>query len=336
MVHLRTSRRVWLVLLASLLLALTAGCDIIDKFKKASGGDETEEEEDEGPTILTGSKKGNYYKAASELNEVLGEKLELEVKTSSGSFENLKELGQNKADYAIVQLDTLIMFLRMGDPHKRWANNALGVAALSNEYVHIIVNKKANIKTIGDLKNKRIAAGSDTSGSFVSAFTVMAYFNDVNLQKVQNTSTETYEVSLAKLQKGELDALFLTTAPGMPLLKQVAAGASKTIEILDVGSAVKLPKGIEYTYAVEKLPKGTYAWQDKEVHVLATPGFLFANAKISSTKVRKVAKKIYSKAGKLKKKSGLWKLVSKARAKKDMEFGIGFHPGAKAYLGGGK
>ena len=94
--------------------------------KTTSTAPKTEEEE-EGPTILTGSKKGNYYKAATELNEVLGKKLKLEVKESAGSFENLKQVGQNKADYAIVQLDTLIMFLRMGDPHKGWANNALGV-----------------------------------------------------------------------------------------------------------------------------------------------------------------------------------------------------------------
>ncbi|MBW2459972.1 MAG: hypothetical protein JRI68_36125, partial [Deltaproteobacteria bacterium] len=192
------------------------------------------------------------------------------------------------------------------------------------------------IKKIADLRNKRIAAGSETSGSYVSAFTVMAYFNDVNLQKYQNAVSEPYEKSLAKLQKGELDALFLTTSPGMPLLKQIDAGASKTIEILDVGAKVKLPQGIEYTYAVEKLPKGTYGWQTKDVHVLATPGFLFANAKLSSTPVRKVAKKLYSKAGKLRKKSGLWKLVSKERAKKDMKFGVGFHPGAKAYLNTGK
>jgi len=331
------SRRTWLMMLLSLLLAAVAGCGILDKLKEASGeGDETEEEEDEGPTILTGSKKGNYYKAATELNEVLGKKLKLDIQTTSGSFENLKTVGQNKADYAIVQLDTLIMFLRMGDPHKGWANNALGVAALSNEYVHIIVSKKANIKTIADLRNKRIAAGSDTSGSFVSAFTVMAYFNDVNLQKDQNTVNEPYEDSLKKLQKGDLDALVITTSPGMPLLKQLDAGASKTIEILDVGAKVKLPQGIEYTYAVEKLPKGTYGWQTKDVHVLATPGFLFANAKLSSSDVRKVAKKLYAKASKLRKKSGLWKLVSKDRAKKDMKFGIGFHPGAKVYLNTGK
>ncbi|RLB46056.1 MAG: hypothetical protein DRI90_27765 [Deltaproteobacteria bacterium] len=156
------------------------------------------------------------------------------------------------------------------------------------------------------------------------------------MQKYQNTSIETYETSLTRLKKGELDALFITTAPGMPLLKDVEAGASKTIELLDVGANVKLPKGIEYTYSVQKLPKGTYGWQDKDVHVLATPGFLFANAELSSTKVRKVTKKLYSKAGKLRKKSGLWALVSKARAKQDMDLGIGFHPGAKAYLSGGK
>ena len=98
------SRRASLVMLASLLIALTAGCEAIDKLKQASGAGDSDKTEDEGPTILTGSKKGNYYKAASELNTVLGKKLKLNVKTNSGSFENLKEIGQNKADYAIVQL----------------------------------------------------------------------------------------------------------------------------------------------------------------------------------------------------------------------------------------
>lgn len=282
--------------------------------------------------LLTGGKTGNYYKAGNELNEVLSSKLT--VKESSGSFGNLEQLGQGKAKYAIVQFDTLIMFLRMGGRYKAWANNSLGVAPLSNELVHIIVRKGANIKKLSDLKNKRIGAGSARSGSFVSAFTIMSYFNNVNLEKYRNTFNEPYEKSLDKLQKGELDALFLTTAAGMPMLKELPETAKDKIELLDVGKDLKLPKGIQYTYAVEPLPKGTYPWQEKEVNQLATPAYLFAYARYDSGKVKAVAKDIYDNSDALQKKSGLWKLVSKERAAQDQKFGIGFHPGAKIYLNG--
>ena len=331
------TRRVWLFVLAALLLALGSGCDKLDALKDA-----VDKSKDKGSdkakasVILTGGEKGNYYKAAKELNEVLGDELALEIKASSGSFGNLEELGQGKADYAIVQFDTLIMFLRMGEQNKQWANNSLAIAPLSNELVHILVSKKANIRSLADLKNKRIGAGPARSGTFVSAFTIMVYFNDVNLEKYRNTFNDSYEDSLEKLQKGELDAMFITSAAGMPLLKELPADKATNIAMLDVGTNVKLPKGIEYTYAVEPLPKGTYPWQDKDVNMLATPSYLFARHNLSSSVTRKIAKAIYEGADDLKKKSGLWKLVSKERAQQDMKFGIGFHAGVKAYFASGK
>jgi TRAP transporter TAXI family solute receptor len=326
-----------LLIFTALFLSFTLGCDAIKGLTgKKGGGDADESSGSDGPSILTGSKKGNYYKAAVELNEILGDDLAFAVKATKGSYGNLQELGRGEADYAIVQFDTLIMFLRMGGDNKKWANNALAMAPLSLEHVHIIVSKKAKIRSLEDLKGKRIAAGSERSGSFVSAFTLMIYFNDFNLQKYDKTSDASYDDALEALQKGKLDALFITTAPGMPLLEELDEDASETIELLDVGKNMKLPKGIDFTYAPTPLKKGTYPWQKKTIHQLATPSYLFAHHKLSSSKTRKIAKKIYGGAKKLRKKSGLWKLVSKKRAKQDMKFGIGFHPGVKAYFATGK
>jgi TRAP transporter TAXI family solute receptor len=337
-IPLARSRRVLLLSLSlSLVLVLAGtGCDKLKELQKQAeeakekADKKQKEKEDAARTILTGSKEGNYYKAAKELNKIAG--ADLELVESSGSFDNLEKLGQGQAGYAIVQFDTLIMFLRMGGANKDWANNSLGVAPLSNELIHIIVRKKANIHKLEDLKNKRIGAGSARSGSFVSAFTIMAFFNDVNLEKYRNTFNEPYEDSLEKLQKGELDALFITSAAGMPLLKKLDASASKDIELLDVGEKIKIPEGIDYTYVIEPMPKDTYPWQTKEIHTLATPGYLFAYHALDPKAVREVTAAIYDKADKLRKKSNLWTLVSVERAKQDMKFGIAFHPGAQQYF----
>lgn len=339
----RMTRRAVVVLFAMLFSFASGGCDKLKEFQEAAedakekvdkaqkkAKDDKKKKADKDKTILTGSKKGNYYKAAKELVDVA--EVDLEVAESSGSFDNLEQLGQGKAGYALVQFDTLIMFLRMGGAYKNMANNSLGVAPMSNELVHILVSKKAGIKNMAQLKNKRIGAGSARSGSFVSAFTLMAFFNDVNLEKYRNTFNEPYEESLEKLQKGELDALFITSAAGMPLLKKLDKKDATNIEMLDVGANVKIPDGIQYAYAVEPLEKDTYPWQTKAVHVLATPGYLFANKKLDPEKVKEVTEAVYENAKKLKKESNLWKLVGVERAKQDMKFGIAFHAGARDYI----
>ncbi len=326
-------RNLMLALLAVFLLGPAAGCKKLQDLKK---GAEKAGKMLKKPAILTGSKKGNYYKTATELNSVLPTGRKLALKTSAGSFGNLADLGNGKAKYAIVQYDTLMMFLKMKSPYPKLANNSLAVAPLSNEQVHIIVSKKANIKSIGDLKGKRIAAGSSRSGSFVSAFTIMVYFNNINLEQYKKSVKEPYEASLKKLRAGQLDALFITSAKGMPLLKGIDASASKDIEILDVTASTTLPRAIEYTYVVESLPKNTYPWQSKKVHQLATPSYLFAYAKYTSAKVRKVAKAVYENQKKLNKKSGLWGLATRKQAKRHMKHGVGFHAGARAYFASGK
>ncbi len=329
-----SARRTLLLTLLTLSLSgLATGCDELGDLKK---GAEKAGQAVEHPAILTGSKKGNYYKTAVELNSVLPADEGLAVKASAGSFANLADLGNNKAQYAIAQYDTLMMFLKMKSPYPKLANNSLAVAPLSNEQVHIIVNKKASIKTIADLKGKRIAAGTKRSGSFVSAFTIMVYFNDINLEKYDKAVSEPYETSLKKLRAGQLDALFITTAKGMPLLGGIDASASKEIEILDVGTSTTLPRAVEHTYVVESLPKSTYPWQERDVHQLATPSYLFAQAKYTSAQVRKVAKAIYGNQKKLNEKSGLWGLATRKQAEQHMKHGVGFHAGARAYFASGK
>lgn len=324
------SRRTAIALIIVLGTSLLA-CKKLQEAKKTVEKGKAAKDALSGPVILTGSEKGNYFKAATELNTVLGDD-KLTVKSSPGSFDNLMKLGQGQAKYAIVQFDTLIMFLRMGGSHKNWANNSLGVAPLSNEYIHIIVNKKSKIKKLTDLKGKRIAAGSETSGSFVSAFTIMSYFNDINLQKYNKTTNEAYEKSLENVRAGTVDALVITSSPGMPLLAELEAGASADIELLDVGASLKLPQGIDYVYTVERLPGKTYPWQEKDINTLATPAFLFAYAKYSTTEVKKVATALYDNAETLQKGSKLWELATVSGAKKGMKQGVGFHGGATMYL----
>jgi TRAP transporter TAXI family solute receptor len=326
------TRRIFFALIAVALL-LFSGCEMLDKFKRNKSGPSDESDEEVAALIiLTGSKTGNYYKTAKELNEVLGSEA-LDIKSSAGSFQNIGDLGSGKADLAIAQYDSLVVHLRLGKKFAKRAQNAMVVAPLSEEFVHIVVNKKANIRTLKDLKGKKIGVGPEHSGSWISAFLVMLYLNATNIEKSDEMLKLPYAESLEKVAAGEIDAAFITTAPGMPLLKDFDAERGKNIELLDLPIDLKLHKDITNVYTVAEIEGDTYPWQTETVSTLATPSYLLAYSKADAARIEKLAKTVYSNADALKKKSDLWQHVSAKRAKQDIGNNIPYHAGAKRALG---
>ncbi len=318
-------------LAASLVVPLIS-CKKMKELKEGAEKVGAAVEEASKYTIITGSKTGNYYRAATELNSVIGDKLT--ITESAGSFANIEKLGTNQFNLGIAQYDTIMMFVKMGGTRANQANSCQIVARLNPEYVHIIVNKKAKISTLADLKGKKLAVGPDKSGSLVSAFTVMAYINNVNIQKeTKGISKLPYEEAIKKVQSGEVDAMFITTSPGMPLLKGIPKDASKNIELLNIPTSYQLPGGIKWTYRIEPIPAGTYPWQEGAQTTLTTSSFLLASKQLSAARVRSLAQKIYSKTTELKAKSDLWKYLSTAGAKQDVANGMLYHLGTRQHLG---
>jgi TRAP transporter TAXI family solute receptor len=283
--------------------------------------------------ILTGSRSGNYYKAARELNELLGESEKLEIKETHGSFDNISRLGSGEADFAIAQFDALQVFLKLGDARSKMAQRALVVAPLDFEYVHIVVRQKAQIRSIGDLTGKRLGVGPEHSGSWISAWAVMFHINNVNIESAKDVHKLEYQAAIEGLRAGTLDAAFITTAPGMPLLVDLGAEAALDVELLSLGDDFEIPEVVLNTYLVEAIPKKTYPWQPEAVSTLATPSYLLARRELDADTVGGLAKVIYGKSDELKKKSQLWKHVSSERVKQDLAAHVPYHPGVKAHLG---
>lgn len=283
-------------------------------------------------TILTGSRSGNYYQAATELKSALGTTLELDVQESAGSFRNIADLGTGRSDLAIAQFDALKVFLTLGNRREKMAQSSLVVAPLPLEYVHVLVGPKAEIDDVRDLKGRRIAVGPVDSGSWISAWSVMYYMNDVNIEKTDGIFKEDYEMSLDRLTKGEIDAMFVTTALGMPLLAKLGTEAGTSVTLLSFGTDFQLPEGARSSYLIQTIPGGTYRFEPDVVHTLATPSYLLAHAKLDKSKVMAIARAIYDEGSALK-KSELWKHATRERVKQDLDSKVPYHPGVREYLG---
>ncbi|MGK7875956.1 MAG: TAXI family TRAP transporter solute-binding subunit [Xenococcaceae cyanobacterium] len=286
-------------------------------------------------TILTANKDGNYYKAAQEMNEVLKQAgLSLNIKTSPGSYENIKELGAGNADLAFSQFDARGLINDLGtEEDKKLLDNTRFLAPISNEVIHIIINKSSGIETVADLNGKKVALGPPNSGTRVSALLILVY-NDIYLKDNQDNFAVTLEVeeSIKKVISGELDAAFYTTTPGAPLLKKISANEGRNIEILSIDDLSFIPESANI-YIPGKIPGKTYPWQQEEVGVIATFSYILVNQSLEPEKVYEIAKTIYNKASELKANNPFWAELSIDAAQRDISiYKLPYHPGVVKFI----
>jgi TRAP transporter TAXI family solute receptor len=334
------TRRVLLGLLLTCFWVLT-GCNrgngsADGQADAAASGTASSELSAAGPTkisILTGSKSGNYYKAATELSQALGEGFVLDIQQSAGSFDNISKLGTGEVDLAIAQFDTVKVFLKLEDKHRRMAEACAVIAPLAYEHVHILVSKSSGINEPKDLAGKKLSVGPEHSGSWISAWSLMFHLNKVNIETATHIEKLSYPDSIAKLRDGKLDGMFVTTALGMPFLKAQPADLQKKVRLLSLSKGFAVPPGATGTYTIKPIPAGTYRWQPTEVLAFATPSYLLANRKLSKPLVRRIAAALYGQADLLANKSLLWTSLSRERVARDIYKRVPYHLGVKAHLG---
>lgn len=159
----------------------------------------------------SGSQSGAYYPFAEKIKNILGDAgLEIMNVTTSGSYDNLKQIAQNKLDAAIVQNDIAYYTFEGKRGYNQFSG--FGVALpLFSEYLQIIVRKDSEIRTLSGLRGRRINLGSKASGGYLNARDVL---DAISLQS--DTDYEALNMStkeaLSKLMKGEVDVVMYTGA----------------------------------------------------------------------------------------------------------------------------
>lgn len=115
-------------------------------------------------TLSTGTRAGVYQKYGELLRASLGKHmpdLEVRLETSDGSQENVRRVATGQADFAIAAADAVETY-RLN--HRPGADRLRGVARLYDDYVQLAVPSGSDIRTIGDLRGKRVAIGPPKSG----------------------------------------------------------------------------------------------------------------------------------------------------------------------------
>jgi uncharacterized protein len=211
--------------------------------------------------INTGGTAGTYYPIggliANAISQPTVPDLVATAVASNGSVANINAIASGGAESGFSQADAAY-----------WAYSGTGtfegkpkvadlrlIANLFPESFHLVVRKGANIKTIADLKGKRVSLDEPGSGTIINARAILAAYSisekDIKVENLKpNAAGE-------KLKDNSLDAFFFVG--GYPAGAIAELASTGGIDILSIAGpeAEKLSKQFGF-YSADTIPADTY------------------------------------------------------------------------------
>jgi TRAP transporter TAXI family solute receptor len=281
--------------------------------------------------LATGGTGGTYYPFGGAIANIWNTKVEgmnVTAQSTGASAENLRLISKGEAEFAIVQNDVMDYAYNgtdMFDGQK--LENLATIGTLYPEVIQIAASKSSGIKTIADLKGKRVSVGDAGSGVEFNAKQILAgyglTFDDI---KKANLS---FKESSDGLQNGTLDACFVTAGVPNAALQELAISAG--LELLSVdGDAAAAISAEHGFYTAMTIPAGTYQGITADVHTLAIKATLAVSAKLDEKTVYDLTKALFENQAALAAAHAKGKDLSAAYAVTGVS--VPFHPGAAKYF----
>ena len=282
--------------------------------------------------IGTGGTAGTYYPVGGMIANAVSQpgKIIVTAAASNGSLANVNgiaggtmESGFSQSDVATwAQKGNGIFEGRPGIPDLRM------IANLYPESIHVVVKKGSGIKSVADLKGKRVALDEPVSGTLINARLILAAYgvkeSDIKPEYIKPNQASD------KMKDGALDAFFFVGgAPAGAIAELASSGAG--IELLAItGPQAEGLRAASPFFATDSIPAGVY----KDVAATATLSVgaqWVTSAKADTQTVYEITKALFSEATQKQLAAGhaKGKLITLQNAVKGV--GIPFHPGAEKF-----
>lgn len=303
--------------------ALLAGCGD-DKGGSASGGKQF-------LNIATGGTAGTYYPLGGALAELLNQNVQgmnASAQSTGASVANVNMLKDGSVDIAFIQNDIAYYAAEGKEMFKDNKVESLrGLAALYPETIQFVTTQDKGIKSIADLKGKKVAVGASGSGAEANARQILnAYgitYDDIDVQYLS------FGEAASALKDGNVDAGVVVAGFPTAAIQDLAANKSAQIVNIDPQVVEKLKAEYPY-YTAMTIPAGTYPGQDADVSTVAVKCVIVTTDKMSDDLGGQVVKAIYEHLDRMKAAHAVGKYITKDTALEGMS--IKMNAGAEKYL----
>jgi len=289
-------------------------------------------------SIVTGGTGGVWYPLGGAIGGIIGKYVpatEATAEATTAAIDNMKLLTAGKAGLSFAY-----------DYHVGWANEGK-VQGLSGKHkvrmvlgfyeqpLHIATKEGTGIKSLLDLKGKRVSVGAPNSGTEEQADYVLRalgidWNKDIKREKLGATE------SVSALKDGKIDAFFWSGAVPTSSIIDLASTPGLKMVLLPVGGQVaeRIMKANPGVFHKTVFAKGEYSSVTSDVEAIAITAVLQAMDTFPADKLFQIVKAIFDHKMDL---SAVWKGAVKLTPEKAVRQVTPdalkyLHPGAEKYF----
>ena len=281
--------------------------------------------------IGTGGTAGTYYPIGGAMAEILNKEIpgmSASAQSTGASVANVNMLGDGTIDLATVQND-IAYYAAHGTEMfvDKKVDGLKGVASLYPETCQFVTLKSSGIKSLSELKGKRIAVGAVGSGVEANVRQILAAYgisyDDIDAQYLS------FAEGASALKDGNVDVAVLTA--GYPTASVQDIAAQNPVRLLPVEDKIADDLIAKYPfYTKTVIPAGTYAGFDEAVPSVAVMAMLVAGPTVNEELGYKVTKAIFSHLDRLQAAHAVGKQITRDSVKAGMS--LPMHAGAEKYF----
>ncbi|MDA7745935.1 TAXI family TRAP transporter solute-binding subunit [Psychromonas sp.] len=282
----------------------------------------------ENYTIGTGSQSGTYYPLGGILAKIWSENIDdfdMRAEVTAASVENTIKVSSNK-QLAGIAMGNVVLQAHQGiKPFPRKMDVAV-LFALYPNVVQFIVPADSDIKTIQDLKGKKISLGAPGSGTRVSSTNILSALgikeSDIDAQSLNYTATT------SAIAAGQIDAGAIVGSVGVGAITELAF--THNIRILSfTPEELKIVSESNASYQAIEVPAGSY----KNVNAFNAPAvwnILIVNENLDTDLAYNMTKIAFENMSKINQVISVTKFTTIKNM--DKLQGMGLHPGSLKYF----
>ncbi|WP_459616390.1 TAXI family TRAP transporter solute-binding subunit [Bordetella sp. 2513F-2] len=282
--------------------------------------------------IGTGGTAGTYYPVGGVIANAVSEpgKLIATAVASNGSVANINGILGGSLEAGFTQSDVAY-----------WAYSGTGtfegkpkaeglrlIATLYPESIHLVARKGSGIKSVADLKGKRVSMDEPGSGTLVDVRLILSAYG----MSDKDIKAEYLKPNQAgdKLKDGGLDAFFFVGGAPAGAIAELASSGTGIELVPLVGPEIDKLRSQQQFFTPDTIAANTYQGIG-EIKTIAVAAQLVTSDKMSEDVIYGLTKKLYSDATRKVLDSGhaKGKLITAQNAVTGA--GIPFHPGAEKF-----
>ena len=244
--------------------------------------------------IGTGSTGGTYYPVGAGMAKVWNSAIpgmKANAQSTGGTAQNLALLGKGEAE--VIFADGLYFFAYEGKGafDGKPMKELRGLVPLYAEPIHFLVAKGSNIKTIQDLKGKRVSVGAVGSGTEVTVRTLLKVAGVDPDKDIRAENLGLSDTAGAFADKN-IDAALTVGALGIAGVVEITTLGTAEFRDIPADVVAKLGKELPY-YLPFDIPANTYKDQTKPVKAMASWNVLITTEKLGEEDAYKMTKALY-------------------------------------------